>query len=159
LIDCPPRLTTGSINALAASDYVLIPVLLEEDSAAAVPRMIAWLKRFQSAICADLNLLGVVGNRAFPRKNLIARQAVVWKSLEARCKSAWGSPVHLFAEVIRDHPAIVGPFAALDPKHGPGYRALIDQIRKELRHAHLEPATVHQASGSANDGRGAEQER
>ena len=77
LIDCPPRLTAGSINALAASDYVLIPVLLEEDSAAAVPRMIAWLKRFQSASCADLNILGVVGNRAYPRKNLIARQAVV----------------------------------------------------------------------------------
>ena len=156
LIDCPPRLTTGSINALAASDYVLIPVLLEEDSAAAVPRMIAWLKRFQSASCADLNILGVVGNRAYPRKNLIARQAVVWKGLEARCKSAWGSPVHLFPEVIRDHPAIAGPFAALDPKHSPSYKALIDQIRKEIRHAHLEPATVHQASRSATDGRGSE---
>jgi cellulose biosynthesis protein BcsQ len=156
LIDCPPRLTTGSINALAASDYVLIPVLLEEDSAAAVPRMIAWLKRFQSASCADLNILGVVGNRAYPRKNLIARQAVVWKSLEARCKSAWGSPVHLFLEVIRDHPAIAGPFAALDPKHSPSYKALIDQIRKEIRHAHLEPATVPQASRSATDSRGTE---
>jgi cellulose biosynthesis protein BcsQ len=156
LIDCPPRLTTGAINALAASDYVLIPVLLEEDSAAAVPRMIAWLKRFQSASCADLNILGVVGNRAYPRKNLISRQAVVWKSLDARCKSAWGSAVHLFPEVIRDHPAIVGPFAALDPKHGPSYNALIDQIRKEIRHAHLEPATVHQASRAATDGRGSQ---
>jgi hypothetical protein len=134
----------------------LIPVLLEEDSAAAVPRMIAWLKRFQSASCAELNILGVVGNRAFPRKTLIARQAVVWKSLEARCRSAWGSPVHMFPEVIRDHPAIAGPFAALDPKHGPSYQALIDQIRKEIPHAHLEPATVHQASGSAAVGRGNE---
>ncbi len=150
LIDCPPRLTTGSINALAASDYVLIPVLLEEDSAAAVPRMLAWLKRFQSASCADLNILGVVGNRAFPRKTLIARQAVVWKGLEARCRSAWGSPVHMFAEVIRDHPAIAGPFAALDPRHGPRYQALIDQIRKEIRHAHLEPATVHESTFSTS---------
>ena len=156
LIDCPPRLTTGSINALAASDYVLIPVLLEEDSAAAVPRMLAWLKRFQSASCVDLNILGVVGNRAYPRTKLIARQALVWKSLEARCKSAWGSPVHLFAEVIRDHPAITGPFAALDPKHSSSYKTLINQIRTEIRHAHLEPATVHQASRSATDGRGSE---
>ncbi len=156
LIDCPPRLTTGSINALAASDYVLIPVLLEKDSADAVPRMIAWLKLFQRASCADLNILGVVGNRAYPRKNLIARQAIVWKGLVASCKSAWGSPVHLFPEVIRDHPAISGPFAALDPKHSPSYKALIDQIRKEIRHAHLEPATVHQASRSGTDGRGSE---
>ncbi len=156
LIDCPPRLTTGAINALAASDYVLIPVLLEEDSAAAVPRMIAWLKRFQSASCADLNILGVVGNRAHPRKTLIARQAVVWKGLEARCKAAWGATVHLFPEVIRDHPAIAGPFAALAPSHSPSYKALIDQIRKEIRHAHLEPATVHQASRSSTGGRGTE---
>jgi cellulose biosynthesis protein BcsQ len=154
LIDCPPRLTTGSINALAASDYVLIPVLLEEDSASAVPRMIAWLKRFHGASCADLNILGVVGNRAYPRKNLIARQAVVWKSLEARCKSAWGSPVRLFPEVIRDHPAILGRFAALDPKHSQSYKALIDQIRKEIPHAHLELAAVSQTSRSAADGRG-----
>ena len=40
IIDCPPRLTTGSINALAASDYVLIPVLLEDTSAEAVPRIL-----------------------------------------------------------------------------------------------------------------------
>ena len=39
LIDCPPRLTTGCVNALAASDYVLIPVLLEETSTEAVPRI------------------------------------------------------------------------------------------------------------------------
>jgi hypothetical protein len=87
---------------------------------------------------------------------LITRQALVWKSLEARCKSAWDSPVHLFREVIRDHPAIAGPFAALDPKHSPSYKALIDQIRKEIRHAHLEPATVHQASRSAANGCGSE---
>ena len=48
LIDCPPRLTTGCVNALAASDYVLIPVLLEETSTEAVPRTLSWLKKFRA---------------------------------------------------------------------------------------------------------------
>ena len=66
LIDCPPRLTTGCVNALAASDYVLIPVLLEETSVEAVPRILTWLKLFQSEVCRELDVLGVVGNKAFP---------------------------------------------------------------------------------------------
>ena len=37
LLDCPPRLTTACINALAASDYVLIPVLPNPVSTDAVP--------------------------------------------------------------------------------------------------------------------------
>ena len=41
LIDCPPRLTAGSANALAASDYTIVPVQLQETSAEAVPRMLS----------------------------------------------------------------------------------------------------------------------
>lgn len=67
LIDYPPRWTTGSINALAAGDYVLIPALLEDTSAKAVPRFLGWLKKFQATSCVELNLLGVVGNKAYPR--------------------------------------------------------------------------------------------
>jgi cellulose biosynthesis protein BcsQ len=73
LIDCPPRLTTGCINALAASDFVLIPVLLEEISTEAVPRLLSWLKKFQAHACEDLEVLGVVGNRAYPTRKLINR--------------------------------------------------------------------------------------
>lgn len=69
LIDCPPRLTTGCVNALAASDYVLIPVLLEETSTDAVPRTLGWLKKFQAQVCTELDVLGIVGNKANPRKS------------------------------------------------------------------------------------------
>jgi len=116
LIDCPPRLTTGCVNALAASDYVLIPVLLEKTSTEAVPRTLSWLKRFQAQVCTELNVLGVVGNKANPRIKLINREQILWTGLEPKCRDAWGDGVRLFDEIIRDHSDASGRFAALDPK-------------------------------------------
>jgi cellulose biosynthesis protein BcsQ len=152
LLDCPPRLTTGCINALAASDYVLIPVLLEDTSAEAVPRILGWLKRFQTSCCAELNVLGVVGNKAFPRKSLIKREAVIWNSLRDQCRNAWGDTVHLFDEVIREHAAVNGRFAALDPRFQERYRALTTLIRKEIPHARLQPSAVHPVAGTTAEG-------
>ncbi len=39
--DCPPRLTTSSINALAASDWIVIPTALDPNDVEAVPRTVA----------------------------------------------------------------------------------------------------------------------
>lgn len=142
LIDCPPRLTTGCVNALASSDYVLIPVLLEETSTEAVPRILSWLKRFQAQVCTELDLLGVVGNKANPRTKLISRQEIIWTRLAPKCRAIWGDGVRLFDEVIRDHPDVQGRFAALDPRHECRYHALVDQIREEIPNACLQPSTV-----------------
>ena len=38
LLDCPPRITASTINALAASDFVLVPVVLDEVSATPLRR-------------------------------------------------------------------------------------------------------------------------
>ena len=154
LIDCPPRLTTGSINAIAASDYILIPVLLEETSAEGVPRILAWLKRFQATSCGEFDVLGVVGNKAYPRHRLIAREQVVWDALQHKSREAWNSSVHHFDEVIRDHPTVDGRFAALDPRHQPRYDELVSQIRRVIPHAHLEPARVPAADVASLDGIG-----
>ena len=154
LIDCPPRLTTGSVNALAASDYVLIPVLLDDKSAQAVPRILAWLKKLQLAFCSELDILGVVGNNANPRNQLITRELAVWQALKERSRDGWGGPVHHFDEVIRTHPTFEGKFAALDPKHQPRYAELVDQIRRVIPHAHLEPARVSPVAVAALDGVG-----
>lgn len=154
LIDCPPRLTTGSINALAASDYVLIPVLLQDTSAESVPRILGWLKKFQATCCAELNVLGVVGNKAFPREKLIAREQVVWSRLREECRHTWGDHVHLFEEVLREHSSVDGRFAALDPKHESRYIKLVTEIRREIPHARLQPSAVHPLAGASADGLG-----
>lgn len=151
LIDCPPRLTTGSINALAASDFVLIPVLLEEASTEGVPRMLGWLKRLQATSCGELNILGVVGNKAFNRVKLIKREQVIWNALVQQGHQAWGGPVHHFDEIIREHPSVDGRFAALDPRHQPRYEELVNQIRRVIPHAHLQPSAVSPVDGASLD--------
>ena len=154
LIDCPPRWSTGSINALAASDYVLIPVLLERTSAEAVPRILSWIRKFRNDCHPGLNLLGVVGNKASAGAKLIARENAIWTDLHDLCVDAWDGPVRLFDEVIREHPSPNGPFAALDPRYQSRYEHLIDLIRKEIPHAHLKPATVPPLAGSPAGGGG-----
>ena len=64
LLDCPPRLTTACINALAASDCVLIPVLPNATSTWSVPRLLKWLKHLRGVACPELSVMGVVGNKA-----------------------------------------------------------------------------------------------
>lgn len=154
LIDCPPRWSTGSVNALFASDYVLIPVLLEPTSTDAVPRILGWLKKFQEDCCPELDVLGVVGNKASNRASLISREQRAWNDLREKCQDAWKSPVHLFEEIIREHPEFRGKFAALDPKHQLRYGNLAQQIRQVIPHAHLQPSTVPPLAGASVGGGG-----
>jgi cellulose biosynthesis protein BcsQ len=60
IFDCPPRLTTSAINALACSDFVLIPTKLDQDSIISVPRTIKWLDLLAGVVSAQL--VGVVAN-------------------------------------------------------------------------------------------------
>jgi cellulose biosynthesis protein BcsQ len=63
LFDCPPRLTTACINAMACADFVLMPVLLDKTSADAVPRLVTWLNHLhECGVCPELTRAGVVGN-------------------------------------------------------------------------------------------------
>ena len=60
LFDCPPRVTASVVNAVACSDYVLIPTKLDTGSIDAIPRTLAWMKGL-GAIC-QAELLGVLAS-------------------------------------------------------------------------------------------------
>jgi cellulose biosynthesis protein BcsQ len=145
-LDCPPRLTTACINALAASDYVLIPTLLDLPSSEAVPRQLRWLRHLQPLLFPQLSVLGVIGNRAYPRQNLIAREEYTWNQLPGNCVTAWGAPVHQFQTIVRDSGAFAeaakqNTFAALRPELRPAFLDLVTELRKEMaRHESREPA-------------------
>lgn len=62
LFDSPPRVTTSVVNALACSDYVLVPTKLDDGSIGAVPRALAWMKSLGSVCPAEL--LGVIASHA-----------------------------------------------------------------------------------------------
>lgn len=60
LIDCPPRITTGTINALCASTHLLIPTKLDEMSAEAVVYFLKQIDRMKDMLFPNLSLIGVV---------------------------------------------------------------------------------------------------
>ena len=102
LIDCPPRLSTAFINALAASDFLLVPVLLDGTSTRSVTNLFRTVRRLRSPkIFPHLTCLGVVANgvKLFSEK-LIKQQAEIWDEMLAAYREAWGSPLHLFETMI-----------------------------------------------------------
>jgi cellulose biosynthesis protein BcsQ len=60
IFDNPPRLTTGAIQALAASRHVLIPTVLDHISVDAVTKFVGQLQ-INRALWPSLRLAGVVG--------------------------------------------------------------------------------------------------
>jgi cellulose biosynthesis protein BcsQ len=101
LFDCPPRLTTACINSLGCSDFLLVPVLLEQGSVEALPRTLAWLTRLPHVSRAQP--LGVVANRVeFWGEQPIASQRTVYNFLPEAIKRAGCGAVSLFRAVVRN---------------------------------------------------------
>jgi cellulose biosynthesis protein BcsQ len=146
LIDCPPRWTTGSINAIACCDYVLIPTMLDRVSSEAVPRLLQWLRDLRRAapdLYGHFEILGVLGNRAFPREKLIAQEQDIWDGLTKKCMAAWSVPVYAFATIVKDkaefrRAANNRQFAALHPDLQPAFLKLVGEIEAR-RSAHEGP--------------------
>lgn len=63
LIDCPPLLNVSCVNALAASDYVLIPVMPSAQAVGRVPYLLQRVKQFRETINPELRVMGFFGNR------------------------------------------------------------------------------------------------
>lgn len=61
--DCPPRLTTSSINALVAADWIVIPTSLHRNDVDAVPRTLRWLASLRHLPTYEAQLAGVILNR------------------------------------------------------------------------------------------------
>jgi len=90
-LDCPPRLSLAAINALAASDFVLIPILPDETSITSVPLLLKKIDRLRQieGLLSSLKILGVVANKAEKQAGeLIKNQAIAWDSLPKLCSIA-----------------------------------------------------------------------
>lgn len=62
IFDMPPRLTMGSINALVASHYFIVPTILDKMSAEAVSQFLVQMRGIKQDLDLDLELAGIVGN-------------------------------------------------------------------------------------------------
>jgi cellulose biosynthesis protein BcsQ len=132
LLDCPPRLTTACINALAASDYVLIPVLPNSTSTAAAPRLLKWLKHLRQFACPELSVMGVIGNKAkFYGGSPVKKQQAELDTMAGYCRDKWGAEVTMFPALVV-HDPIAQPLPALDPRLRGAYLDLVSRLNKEL---------------------------
>jgi cellulose biosynthesis protein BcsQ len=100
LFDCPPRLTTTTINALGCCDGVIIPTMLDQMSAYPIGHMLDWLRRLERVSRA--RLVGIVANRAVYRGDaLIASHRDILKALSQKLTRAGYPEERVFRAIIK----------------------------------------------------------
>jgi cellulose biosynthesis protein BcsQ len=137
LFDCPPRLTTACVNALGCSDFLLVPVLLEQGSVEALPRTLNWLTRLPHVSRA--RLLGVVANRVdlYAGKPVNAQQTIYDYLPETLKRSGFHGDV--FRAIIKNQRAMIeeaslqGRIAAADDGGLNLFAGVTDEVEKGVR--------------------------
>jgi len=142
LLDCPPRLTTASINALAASDFVLIPTLMDSPSTERVPSLLAWLRQLKdhTELCPQLAVLGVVANQVQKKNEFTAREEDIWNTLQEMCADRWGDRIHHFSTTIPRREAFPraaerNQFAAFDRELVDVFENLVKEVDQGMPNA------------------------
>jgi chromosome partitioning protein len=100
LLDCPPLFNTCCVNALAASDYVLIPVLPSQKATERVPLLLERLKGLHRIINPELQVMGALLNRTHAAQ-MTAMESDLWRDMLEQAQTQWGLPVHAFGTTIR----------------------------------------------------------
>jgi len=77
LVDCPPALGLPVMQALLASDSLLIPTLLEKMAVEGLKDLTEALRKAQTKGGSDAELLGVVPNVVHPSRNMTDQIAAV----------------------------------------------------------------------------------
>lgn len=130
-IDCPPRLTTASVNALAASHFTIVPVLPDVLSTNAVPRLLKHVDRFQSHGVSKLKVLGVVANRAYNANGLSAKQRQRWHIMSQ--KVAPGLPMTSFIPNTVNLQTDAEEFHSVPQSLRPFFNDLADEVDQRIK--------------------------
>lgn len=147
LIDCPPRITTCCINALACADHVLMPVLIDKPSTDAVPNLLGWLRSLkEKGICPQLSLLGIVGNRSHWKTRLTKREKTLWNELQKLSEEAWGQPVYSFKRSIPNKPLFA---SAAETRKLAAFEKDLSPVFGELLKELLSRKVIHENRKSA----------
>ena len=100
LIDCPPLINTCCVNALAASDYVLIPTTPGKKSTERIPILLDSIQRFRVHVNPSLQVAGLILNRTHGAK-LTTLESEQWNQVLVQAQDRMGVPVYDFKTVIR----------------------------------------------------------
>jgi cellulose biosynthesis protein BcsQ len=99
-LDCPPLFNTCCVNALAASDYILIPVLPSRKAAERVPLLLERVQGLHQVINPELQVMGVLLNRTHS-SSLTSWERDLWLEMLDHGQNQWKLPVHAFDTFIR----------------------------------------------------------
>ncbi len=94
LIDCPPSLSILAVNALYASDYVLIPMLMEVLSLQGLDQIINTIEKINSGYEKELSILGILPVMVDTRRKL---------SVEVKDYIADNYDLRIFTNFIRSN--------------------------------------------------------
>src|SRR4051794_6253275 len=142
IIDCPPALDLLTLNALTASNAVLIPILCEFFSLEGISQLIDTVGRVKESFNPELGIEGVLLTMYDDRTNLT-------RQVEADLRSFFGDEI--FKTVIprnvrlAEAPSFGQPILAYDPRSR-GAEAYI-QLAKEVL-AHDKRARSESAQGA-----------
>ena len=96
ILDCPPRLTTGVVNALTSSTHLLIPTKLDRMSGQAVVTFLRQLREMKPLLFPELDVLGVVGSMVDNSVSLTPTESGIWADFAQDLAPQWAEDVHLF---------------------------------------------------------------
>jgi cellulose biosynthesis protein BcsQ len=136
LLDCPPLINVCCVNALAASDYLLIPILPSKQATARVPVLLRRLREFRDNINPALRVLGVLANRT-ARSDLTYEEQNRLSALGDQCKDHWGEPVPQLDTFIRQSAEVRAaedqnrPLSPEDEVYQ-AFRGLAEEVRDRL---------------------------
>jgi chromosome partitioning protein len=139
LIDCPPSLGLLTVNALTASDGVLIPLECEFFALRGMALLVETIEKVRDRLNPDLQIEGVVATM-YDGRTLHAREVL------ERVREAFGA--HLFRTTIpRTVRFAEAPVAgqsiltyARDSKGAEAYRSLAKEVLRDDDHEASEPA-------------------
>lgn len=136
VIDMPPRLALGSINAIFASHYFLVPTILDKLSGEAVQRFISQVKDIKSEFQLDIELAGIVGTmtrlaepsgQEIGNWELIGEAAGAWSSSDSDLRLGTVQRLSAIANAYGDDIPYL-----LEDKDGEKIRLMLDPLFQSI---------------------------
>lgn len=94
ILDTPPRMTLGTVNALVASHCFIVPTILDHVSSEAVKPFLAQIGLLKSDLELKLDLAGIVASMT-RQYELTGNEPRYWKQIEATAKAVIGTEADL----------------------------------------------------------------
>lgn len=111
LIDCPPRLTTGSINALCASTHLLVPTTLDDMSAQAAEYFLAQVSRMNATVFPRLKVIGIVPSIVYSQGDTLIGERRTRDRLTEYGRSFWRRDDFVLFDSVIPRTADISNFA------------------------------------------------